>query len=526
MQTIVGDGSPSFGSSSDVTLLCEANSIVDRFASLVKSLQDDLFRSIESSSIERLDDGNDQDPHAALVRRIEERVRDEGRSLLASLLHHLLQSLIDARQESLRVCTRCPDARRRHQGVRGRRLDTSLSSILLRGVYFKCMRCGSTDHAVDLAARESRESALLGELIVLSGVAGASFDKAQVLCRRLMGVDVDDEVIRSRCHRAGRRIAGEASVPTPKAATPTVELTPAARKLHAFRRERGLPLPPEPAAFVGVPRPTCGPVTPGGTLVGSCDGMMIHTREHGWRELKAMHFSHYAADANGDASNAESSDANVNDRANAGEKPKEKSKSAPKPLGVYAAAYLEGAHRFAPRLRVVADLLGQDRAGRRVFVSDCAEWIARAAASQLPGFRRVADFYHAAAEAIYGKEHPRARKWSRSLGRRLRETDAHTVSDKLRRIAMIYRSPSQQRAVLDACKFLDKHAKEMAYAQFKRDGLPIDSGMMESHCKQIGQRMKGPGMRWKTTNAESMANLVSCWSTCPESAFGQPRKVA
>jgi hypothetical protein len=137
----------------------------------------------------------------------------------------------------------------------------------------------------------------------------------------------------------------------------------------------------------------------------------------------------------------------------------------------------------------------------------------------------VADFYHAAqhlhaaAEAIYGKEHPRARRWSRSLGRRLRETDARTVSDKLRRIAMIYRKPSQQRAVLDACRFLDKHAKEMAYARFRSEGLPIDSGMMESHCKQLGLRMKGPGMRWKTSNVESMANLVSRWSTCPEAAF-------
>jgi hypothetical protein len=87
------------------------------------------------------------------------------------------------------------------------------------------------------------------------------------------------------------------------------------------------------------------------------------------------------------------------------------------------------------------------------------------------------------------------------------------VSEKLRRIAMIYRKPSQQRAVLDACQFLGKHANEMAYAQFKRDWLPIDSGMMESHCKQNGLRMKGSGMRWKTTNAESTTNLVSRWST-------------
>jgi|GEM_PF-7002851 len=35
---------------------------------------------------------------------------------------------------------------------------------------------------------------------------------------------------------------------------------------------------------------------------------------------------------------------------------------------------------------------------------------------------------------------------------------------------------------------------------------------MESFCKQIGLRMKGPGMRWKGGNVTAVAALVSHWS--------------
>ena len=35
---------------------------------------------------------------------------------------------------------------------------------------------------------------------------------------------------------------------------------------------------------------------------------------------------------------------------------------------------------------------------------------------------------------------------------------------------------------------------------------------MKSFCKHLGPRLKGPGMRWKTTNVTPMATLVSLWA--------------
>jgi len=35
---------------------------------------------------------------------------------------------------------------------------------------------------------------------------------------------------------------------------------------------------------------------------------------------------------------------------------------------------------------------------------------------------------------------------------------------------------------------------------------------MESFCKQLGQRLKGPGMRWNRQNVGPMAALVTLWA--------------
>jgi hypothetical protein len=323
--------------------LCDGTQL-RRFVEFVKSL---------SQEVERMTSPRQ-------VRALEQRLREQGRQILCVLLEHLLQSRIDQRQEQLRVCPDC-GWRRRHQGVRERRLGSSLGSFTLRGIYFKCMVCGSCQHSVDVAGEEP-VTELMRDLMLLVGVSSTSFDKAQV-----------------------------------------------------------------------------------------------------------------------------------------------------------------------PRLKQAAQRLGHVHARRCIFVSDCAEWIGGAVREQLPSFLHVADYFHAAqhvhqaGELIYGKEHPDALKWSRFISRRLREQNAATLSDRLRRLALFYRDLSHQRAVLDLCRYLDKHASKMDYARFQREKIPIDSGVMESFCKQLGLRMKGPGMRWNVNNVTAMANLVSRWVADPQHAFTQPR---
>ena len=405
------------------TELCDGMpTIVSKFTQLVKSLME------QAEQVQSPDQ----------VRLLEQSVRDQGRSILQSLLQQVLQSVVDRRQESLRTCPQCA-SNRRHQGVRSRRLDSSLGRLVLRGIYWKCPNCFWHQHSVDCVGDEP-VTLLMKDLMVLAGVSSTSFDKAQIVTRHLLGVDADDEAIRHLCLKAGGG--------------------------------------PEQSRIVVTP------VSEGGELIGSCDGTMINTREDRWREVKALRFEHAG--------------------------------------GSYAAAYLENAASFVPRLKKAAERLGGIRAGRCVFVSDCAEWITQGVREQLPSFVHVADYFHAcqhvhtAGEAVYGREHPDARKWSGSMSRRLREQGAAKLAGRLRRLALFYADLKDQRAVLDLCRYLDKHAAKMDYPRFEREEILIHSGLMESFCKQLGLRLKGPGMRWSVRNLSAMATLVSRWAVDPE----------
>ena len=415
----------------------------------------------------------------AQVRLLESSLRTRGRELLCDLLGQLLQTAIDQQQEQLRLCPACPHQRRRHQGLRLRRLESSLGQVVLRGIYWACPCCPSRQHSAELVD-DQQITHLFKDMLVLAGVASTSFDKAQILSRELLGVDADDEAIRQLCLHEGRRAQA----------------------------------------------PSCPVMPEGGQLLGSCDGTMVNTREDGWRELKALRFEQVPhAGESGDVQ-ATAATAQIANEISLS------ARSASQARVRYAGAYLENAQAFAPRLRQAAEHLGQHQAGRCVFVSDCAEWITHAVRDQLPGFVHVADYFHAcqhvhqAAEQVYGQGNGRARQWSASISRRLREQGAARLSDKLRRLALFYADLGHQRAVLDLCKYLDKHAARMDYPRFEARNMPIDSGAMESFCKQLGLRLKGPGMRWSTRNVTAMARLVSRWAVDPQHAFSNSQAIA
>jgi hypothetical protein len=379
------------------------------------------------------------------VQRLEQEIREGGQRILGRLMQQVTQTALERQQEATRTCPHC-GARRRHQGVRPRQLRTSLGAMELTGIYWKCPGCGLCGHSAEGLTPEAF-SRLLRGLVCLVGTALTSFDKAELVLHRVLGVAVDDETTRRHCQKEGWALAREADGPPP-------------------------------------------PVAAGGDLRASCDGTMVHTREDGWREIKGYRLEHAG--------------------------------------GRYGGAYLEKVERFAPRVKAAADRLGQAQASRRVFLSDMAEWIKQMVPQQLPGWKHIADYWHACqhihqtGEALYGPHHPRARKWSGYWSRRLRGYGARRVADRMRRIVLHYPQLEKQTALLELIRFLDKHADRMDYPAYEREGLPISSGPMESFCKQVGLRLKGPGMHWSTRNVTPMAMLVSRWSLDPEraSVFG------
>ena len=220
------------------------------------------------------------------------------------------------------------------------------------------------------------------------------------------------------------------------------------------------------------------PMKPETDVFGSCDGTTVNTRQSGWKELKAYQFRHGTHK--------------------------------------HGRAYLEPSSRFVPRLRQAAIALRAGEAKRMFWVSDAAEWIDKGVQQQLPMAIRIIDVWHAwehvheASRGIYPDNQDKARQWAQRYCEVLEDSGGYVLWDRLRHAR--YAEPDRQKAVETLRKYLHKNSDRLAYPVYKSKGYPISSGTMESFCKQLGQRMKGPGMRWNINNVTAMATLVSIWA--------------
>jgi hypothetical protein len=61
-----------------------------------------------------------------------------------------------------------------------------------------------------------------------------------------------------------------------------------------------------------------------------------------------------------------------------------------------------------------------------------------------------------------------------------------------------------QRACDDLAGYFERHQRRMQYLEFREEGLPIGSGVIESGVKQFKQRLTGAGMRWNADHASRM----------------------
>ncbi len=61
--------------------------------------------------------------------------------------------------------------------------------------------------------------------------------------------------------------------------------------------------------------------------------------------------------------------------------------------------------------------------------------------------------------------------------------------------------------------YVAQRQEMIAYDQLERDGCHIGSGPIEAMCKATTRRIKGPGMRWDSDNAEAMMALEAMYQS-------------
>jgi hypothetical protein len=130
-------------------------------------------------------------------------------------------------------------------------------------------------------------------------------------------------------------------------------------------------------------------------------------------------------------------------------------------------------------------------------------------------WQRIGDYYHAAsyvakmAEALFG-DCGNGRQWLRRMQRRLKEKDgvkrvlqAATYHEQRRGL-----SGRRRQLFQEGYQYLRRHGKWLRFWEYRKQGLPIGSGVTEAACKTVfTQRLKRSGMRWAVSGGQVVVSL-------------------
>jgi len=172
---------------------------------------------------------------------------------------------------------------------------------------------------------------------------------------------------------------------------------------------------------------------------------------------------------------------------------------------------IETADNFAVRLYNEAKRRGINSASEACVIGDGALWIWNIADEQFHGACQIVDLYHArehywnvAKDCFKSKEEQS--KWAE--GRRLELNDGN-VEAVIKAIEALAYMPGYDKELCEReIGYFEKNKERMRYADFKKRGLFVGSGVMEAGCRTVvGQRLKQSGMHWTVNGANSIIAL-------------------
>ncbi len=195
--------------------------------------------------------------------------------------------------------------------------------------------------------------------------------------------------------------------------------------------------------------------------------------------------------------------------------------------------------QFAPILAAAAWARGFQGAARKAFVGDGSANHWRLQRRFFASFIPILDFIHALSYVYAAAMAGRSRAdgwacyrqwiqwvWQGQVGQVLTALTARQVEVGLPEEGEAETSPRQ--VVARALTYLGNQQDKMRYDEYRRQGLPITSSLMESAVKQINRRVKGTEKFWSEHGAEALLQLRAdqLSDDQPLEAFWQRRQAA
>jgi hypothetical protein len=108
---------------------------------------------------------------------------------------------------------------------------------------------------------------------------------------------------------------------------------------------------------------------------------------------------------------------------------------------------------------------------------------------------------HKARRGIYGEDDPTGKQVAGDLLHTAKHEGYPPLWEKLIEIRKQCRSPTKRKAADGLLHYVSERREMIQYPMFLANGWQIGSGPMESQCRVVPDRVKGPGKRWDTDNA-------------------------
>jgi len=177
-------------------------------------------------------------------------------------------------------------------------------------------------------------------------------------------------------------------------------------------------------------------------------------------------------------------------------------------------------------MRRDAGRIGFALADYRVGNIDGGPWIiGQIEKRRLPMTATGLDFYHLgenvhkARRSIFGEENPAGKEWSTALLHTVKYEGYTPFWERLLDLRKNTRGQARREAADGLLHYVSDRRKMIRYPEFLAHGWQIGSGPMESQCRVVPDRVKGPGKRWDAENAEAVMALEALHQSRQWAAF-------
>jgi len=172
--------------------------------------------------------------------------------------------------------------------------------------------------------------------------------------------------------------------------------------------------------------------------------------------------------------------------------------------------------------------IGFGLADYRVGNIDGGPWIiGQIEKRRLPMTATGLDFYHLgenvhkARRTIFGEENEAGKQWAGDVLHTVKHQGYEPFWEQLLELRKSTRGPVRRKAADGLLNYVSDRRKMIRYPEFLAHGWQIGSGPMESQCRVVPDRVKGPGKRWDADNAEAVMALEAMHQSRLWPAFWQ-----